>query len=328
MHSPACQPTASPWDWVPQGRRRDRPVTLLRLDGPDSLRLLHGQTSQALEGARPGSRHATCCISATARMRALAEVLVDAGGAWLVVQAGDGAAVRAALDRVLFPADDVRLGPLQAARLIEPLRPAAAGAAAGAGSGGATEATWTPLDAGPGWWLGSSLLLPEGSEPSGALASLTPLDAGEAERWRISCGEPAVPGEINDELNPFELGLADRVSLSKGCYLGQETLARLATYDGVRQQLRRWHCPATTSATDRATTLATALAVGTVLHGADGERAGRISSALVLPEGGAIGLALVRRQALEAAQLRAGVDADAPWLALSQAPGFVPPPLR
>ena len=31
------------------------------------------------------------------------------------------------------------------------------------------------------------------------------------------------------------------VSLGKGCYVGQETLAKLATYDGVKRQLRRWH---------------------------------------------------------------------------------------
>ncbi|MEB3331023.1 MAG: folate-binding protein [Synechococcaceae cyanobacterium] len=313
MHSPAPESPASPWDWCPPGRRRDRPVTLLRLDGPDSLRVLHGQTSQALEGARPGSRHATCCISATARMRALAEVLVDEDGAWLVVLAGDGAAVRTALDRVLFPADEVRLAPLQTGWLIEPLQ---SDPADPAGTSEASERSWTPLPDEAGWQLGAALLLREGCEPQGLLAALTPLDAAEAERWRISRGEPAAPTEINEEHNPFELGLADRVSLSKGCYLGQETLAKLATYDGVRQQLRRWHCPTA------------APAAGTVLQGADGERAGRISSSLSLPEGGAIGLALVRRQALAEARLRAGEAAEAPLLDVSQAPGFAAPPQR
>ena len=35
--------------------------------------------------------------------------------------------------------------------------------------------------------------------------------------------------ELTGDTNPFELGLADRVSLDKGCYLGQETMAKLAS---------------------------------------------------------------------------------------------------
>jgi folate-binding Fe-S cluster repair protein YgfZ len=87
------------------------PVTLLRLEGADTRQFLHGQTSQAIESARPGQWLRTCCITPTARMRALAEILVDAEGAWLVISAGDGSLVRESLDRVLFPADRVRLGP-------------------------------------------------------------------------------------------------------------------------------------------------------------------------------------------------------------------------
>ena len=111
-----------PWSWSPPADSRwSRPVGLLRLEGPDTLRVLHGQTSQALEGARPGQWLGTCCIGPTARMRAVAEVLIDGTGAWLVIVAGDPEAVRIALDRVLFPADKVRLGPVTPAVLHQPL---------------------------------------------------------------------------------------------------------------------------------------------------------------------------------------------------------------
>jgi folate-binding Fe-S cluster repair protein YgfZ len=125
------------WAWQPETPARlEQPVWLLRLEGPDARRFLHGQSSQAIELAAPGSALATCLISPTARMRALAWVLVDAGGAWLVIEAGDPEAVRTGLDRVLFPADQVQLGPLQPALLITPLGdttlPQAAGAPAAA----------------------------------------------------------------------------------------------------------------------------------------------------------------------------------------------------
>ena len=74
--------TTSVWDWTPgQPACSLQPAGLIRLEGADALRVLHGQTSAAIEGARPGQWIPTCCISPTARLRALAEVLVTDGGA-------------------------------------------------------------------------------------------------------------------------------------------------------------------------------------------------------------------------------------------------------
>jgi folate-binding Fe-S cluster repair protein YgfZ len=89
------------------------PVSRLALTGPDSLRVLHGQTTQALEGTPSGERRLSCCVTATARLLALVEVEASPAGALLLVTAGAGTEVRTALDRVLFPADRVRLGPLE-----------------------------------------------------------------------------------------------------------------------------------------------------------------------------------------------------------------------
>jgi folate-binding protein YgfZ len=289
---------ADPWNWQPQPLGLAAwPVTLLQLHGADSLRFLHGQSSQAIAQAQPGQWLSTCCISPTARMRALAEVLVNDDGAWLVISAGDGAAVHQALDRVLFPADAVTLGPLRSGLLLEPLTQPQTAALAATGAG-----CWRPLPGGEGFWLGERLLLldaaasepdPERLEPPArALLARRRLSGEEQERWRLQLGLPIGPLELCEDTNPFELGLAARVSLAKGCYVGQETLAKLATYDGVRRQLRRWW------ATGEAD-LAAALTPGTKLTGADGERAGLITSSLPLPDEGVwIGLALVRRQAL------------------------------
>lgn len=317
--APSPDPTpaaADPWCWTPpEGSRWSRSVGLLRLDGPDTLRVLHGQTSQALEGARPGQWLGTCCISPTARLRAVAEVLVDDAGAWLVIIDGDPGAVRTALDRVLFPADKVRLGPVTAAVLHQPL---------GAPEPEALPAgTWAPLEGSPGWRLGEALLLPAEAPLPPALATRRPLEPQEAERWRLQQGLPAAPGEINEEINPFELGLAGRVSLSKGCYVGQETLAKLATYDGVKQQLRRWWA----TAVPEAAAPSGAFAVGTPLQDGAGGRAGVITSSLELPgDGGWIGLALVRKAWLPESQLLAGAAPGVP-LCLSLPEAFQPPPV-
>jgi folate-binding protein YgfZ len=291
--------------------RWSSPASLIRLEGPDARRFLHGQSSQAIELAPPGSCLATCLISPTGRMRALALVRVDGSGADLVVIAGDGAAVHQALDRVLFPADQVRLGPVEAITLVRLI--------------GATGTTDTATTLQPPVNLGGGheqpvLLLRQGEALPAWAEALPELSAEQAERQRLRVGFPAAPGELNDTTNPFELGLASWVSLSKGCYVGQETLAKLATYDGVKQQLRHWRAGRTGPAA------ADSLSPGTPLTTAAGERAGVITSRLAGPDG-VEGLALVRRQALAEPQLLAGHGAAAVPLELRVPEGFVAPPV-
>jgi folate-binding protein YgfZ len=283
-------------------------VALLRFTGPDSLRVLHGQTSQTLQEVRPGEWRSTCCLTPTARLRGLAEVIVVDDGAWLAVTAGDGPAVRAAFDRVLFPADQVELGPLRTGRWLRVM-----------GQAPSTPGTWRPLEGGGGWWLGSDLLLLAETPLPAALASLPSLGASEEELWRLQQGEPAWPQEVNDAFNPFELGLADRVSLNKGCYVGQETLAKLASSDGVKQQLRRWQALPNPA-------MAGTLEPGTPLQTSEGERAGQITSCLTLADGSQVGLAMVRRQALANPTLLAQAGELAVPLRLSRPAGFQDPP--
>jgi folate-binding protein YgfZ len=310
--------SSDPWGWQPSGpSRTEQAGYLIRLDGPDSGRFLHGQTSSAIEGQQPGSWIPSCCTTATGRLRALAEVLVDRDGAWLLLRGADGTALWQGLERVLFPADRVQLGPVTPVRLITPL-----------GDGCDTlpqvaDGSWISLEDGHGWLLGRQLVLLTTAELPAWLADRAPLPAREQQRWRIQQGVPAAPGEINDDTNPFEVGLADRVSLSKGCYVGQETLAKLATYDGVKQQLRRWFWRGTQGPGEP----------GTVLFGAktgdeiSSPRAGLITSSLALEDGLWIGLALVRRQSLQQTCLRAGPDPDGALLELSRPPAIVDPPV-
>ena len=297
--------------------RWSSPISLIRLDGNDTRRFLHGQSSQAIELAASGTCLPTCLISPTGRMRALALVRLDDAGADLLVLAGDGAAVHQALDRVLFPADRVKLGPVQAATLVRWIGTPAAGD------------TDDPNLLSPGVDLGAGAGQPAWLQPSGAelptwLETLPELSAEAAERQRIRQGFPAEPGELNDGTNPFELGLAPWVSLNKGCYVGQETLAKLATYDGVKQQLRGWRTDRTGPAA------ADACTPGTALTTAAGERAGVITSVLAGPDG-VEGLALVRRSALEETELFTSASSDsgsdAISLPITLPAGFVAPPV-
>jgi folate-binding protein YgfZ len=57
--------------------------------------------------------------------------------------------------------------------------------------------------------------------------------------FRVENGIPAFPNEINPETNPHEVNLIDDVCFTKGCYIGQEVIARLDSYDKVQRKLYR-----------------------------------------------------------------------------------------
>lgn len=57
------------------------------------------------------------------------------------------------------------------------------------------------------------------------------------ESYRIEQGIPSAPNELNDQYNPHEAGLTDWIDFNKGCYIGQEVIARLKTYDKVQKNL-------------------------------------------------------------------------------------------
>ena len=246
--------------------------------GEGSLRVLHGQTTQAIEGAATGSLIETCCVTPTARLVALAAVAVVADGADLLVTAGSAAQVHQSLDRVLFPADRVALGEPQALLwhgLVQP-----DGEPGGAG--------WSLP--GQHWLLAEGEALPE---PLVAAAALSPE---QQEQLRIHQGIPAPGAELSEEFNPFELGLRQRVSLEKGCYLGQETLAKLHSRDGLKQQLRRFVVAAGAAAPEP----------GQQLRTATGERAAVVTSLQ-----GDRGLLLLHRRCWDQSEL-AGLELSLP----------------
>ena len=121
----------------------------------------------------------------------------------------------------------------------------------------------------------------------------------------------------NDSLIPLEANFdwVNGVAFDKGCYLGQETVAKLASRGGVKQQLRCW-----TSTDAEAATLR----VGDQLS-LSGQRAGVITGVAPEPStAGGFGLALVRRQALDAEALQAG--SDDVTISLKRPDAFCAPP--
>ncbi len=72
-----------------------------------------------------------------------------------------------------------------------------------------------------------------------AIVRLGAMPAGReaTEAYRVEIGLPTAGTEISERVNPLEAGLLDLIDFDKGCYIGQEVIARLDTYDKVQGRL-------------------------------------------------------------------------------------------
>ena len=115
-------------------------------------------------------------------------------------------------------------------------------------------------------------------------AGATPVSEDAAEILRVESGRPRYGVDVDDSTIPQEAGLNARaVSFTKGCYVGQETVARLFYRGKPNRHLRGLK-------------LSEPVGAGAELR--LGERVvGTLTSSLVSPTFGPIGLALVRREA-------------------------------
>jgi folate-binding protein YgfZ len=128
-----------------------------------------------------------------------------------------------------------------------------------------------------------------------AEAGAPAVDSAAAEILRIESGVPRFGSEMDTATMPAEAGIvAAAVNFEKGCYIGQETVARLHYKGKPNRHLRglRLSAPAAPGAT---------LLLGE-------KEVGKLGSSCVSPARGPIGLAIVRREAEPGAELLVGED--------------------
>src|SRR5436190_3619461 len=119
------------------------------------------------------------------------------------------------------------------------------------------------------------------------------IDEATADVLRVELGRPRYGVDLDDSVIPQEAGLNERaVSFTKGCYVGQETVARLHYRGKPNRHLRGLR-------------LGEQVQPGTELRLGDRE-VGRLTSVAISPRFGPVGLAIVRREAQPGDVLDAG----------------------
>lgn len=253
----------------------------VRVSGPDAGAFLQGQLSQNVSDLSPGQSRWSLLLEPTGKMVAWLRVTFQGKDRYLLdVDEGHGSTVVDRLNRFL----------IRISCTIEPV-PLRMLAVRGPGASGVTAEA--PVRHDPGWAEVESLDLvgPVVDRPAG----LPDLAVDDLDRMRILSGVPAMGREITPDVIPAELELVDRsVDFDKGCYTGQELVARIDSRGGnVPRRLRVVEVAGAVPP------------VGAVVHG-EGEDSGTFSSVARTPDGG-VGLALVHRR------IQAPADAVVRW---------------
>lgn len=111
------------------------------------------------------------------------------------------------------------------------------------------------------------------------------LDEATYEQWRIEAGVPRYGRELTKDYIPLETGLWNDISFAKGCYLGQEIIARMESRKAVNKQLVQLET-------------ADSVAVGDLVLTAEGKKVGSITSTT-----GTLSLGYMKKSSLDASLL-------------------------
>lgn len=276
----------------------------LRLEGVTRRDFLQRQTTNDVNLLKPERSLLTVLTGPTARILDVFVLLDEGDGIGILTLPGNGERTARFLRSRIFFNDHVALSDAGAAAVqfdvFGPEAEAALSLAAAAGpefrdAGTGMVEVNRVIELGggvrvvrmePSFGLGYRWIAPREAfariEPRLRQAGLTQVSSDDYASLRVEAGLPSANRELTEEYTPLEAGLRAAVSDHKGCYTGQEIIARQITYDKVTRLL----CGLQLSGPAEQ---------GSELSAPDGTPAGRLTSTVESPRFGWIGLGIVRR---------------------------------
>jgi folate-binding protein YgfZ len=199
--------------------------------GPDAISFLDGLLSQSIARIPIGGTARSLLLAPNGKLRASLFVLRDDNRVGLVCDAGRSGVVAGDLSRFKIRVD------VQIAAATEPVWEVWGSGAAAAVGDVPPAGSWAD---GPTRFrmpfrhVATERIVLVGDTPPGELAPPAALEA-----IRIAAGEPVMGVDLDDGTIPQEAGdVGDAVDFTKGCYLGQELVARIASRGHVNRLLR------------------------------------------------------------------------------------------
>jgi folate-binding protein YgfZ len=203
--------------------------------GPDAVEFLDGLLSQSISSLEPGMAAPSLLLSPQGKLRATLWVLRDHQAVGLVADAGRGEIVAGDLGRFRI-------------RVAVEITPGSEPVVAVIGPDGAALVAEAPA---PATWVagGEGVVVADlpfrlGGPPRIVVIGADLAEAPRAGRQaydalRVEVGEPVMGVDLDDTTIAQEADLVDgAVDLAKGCYLGQELIARIDSRGHVNRRLR------------------------------------------------------------------------------------------
>ena len=195
----------------------DETFPSLLLKGHGSTAFLHGQTTADVFAKKELDRiFMSCWLSTKGSLKAVLEIRLSDDMAEIVIICGEINSIRDGFESVIFPADKVKL------EVIDPIR------------------RRQEINNNNSWKESDFSWIDDNNFSIDGITKYKKATKEELEGWKIRQGIPSFDKEINGETNPYELGLADTINLDKGCYLGQEAMAKFFRSKSLKYQLRYW----------------------------------------------------------------------------------------
>ncbi|GAA2067764.1 YgfZ/GcvT domain-containing protein [Leifsonia soli] len=289
----------------------DRAV--LTIQGPDRLSWLNSLTSQALTGLRPGESSETLLLDVTGRVEHAVRLADDGETLWLLVDRPEAEGLLGWLDSMRFMLRVELADRTAELATIGTLGDPPLPLAAPNGVPLVWHDPWRAVTPGghqyahgehPGaGWSWSERLVPRDALPSlvarvrsGELSAAGTL---AADALRIAAWRPRFSTEVDERTIPHELDwLRTAVHLSKGCYRGQETVAKVHNLGHPPRRLVMLHLDGSEGVLPES---------GAVVSAGDRE-VGAVTSSAVHYELGPIALAVVKRSTDPDATLTVAAD--------------------
>ena len=195
----------------------DETFPSLLLKGQGTTAFLHGQTTADVFAKKELDRiFMSCWLSTKGSLKAVLEIRLSDDMAEIVIICGEINSIRDGFESVIFPADKVKLEVIDPIRRRQEIN---------------NNSSWKESDFS---WIDDNNFSLDG------ITKYRKATKEELEGWKIRQGIPSFGKELNGETNPYELGLADTINLDKGCYLGQEAMAKFFRSKSLKYQLRYW----------------------------------------------------------------------------------------
>ena len=275
----------------------------VRCAGADALDFLHRVLANDVKGLAVGEERRNLLLTPKGRVRHLVELVrLAEQEALLLTAPGEGAPLAEALEADHFAealelADDTArhaplalLGPRAGERLASLLiggeLPAEGRATTLDHGGRPTLVVHARRHGAPGYLLDAG---PDGAEALWRAlrdAGARPVGAHARDALRIAAGEALAGVDVDEQSYPQEARLADAFSLSKGCYPGQEVVAKIDTYGGLNRRVVVLELDSA-GALERDAPLS-------VQDGGERKSVGRVTSWAPRPGGGALALGTVK----------------------------------